>query len=65
MPPCERGATAVYLLTETADGFFPRFGFSPVERCEVPEGVRSSVELVYACLESARATLLPLDSRAG
>ena len=31
----ERGAYTAYLLTETADGFFPRFGFSAVDdrRC--------------------------------
>lgn len=61
----ERGATAVYVLTETADGFFPRFGFSPVERREVPDGVRGSVEFVSACPESARAMFLPLDADAG
>ena len=57
MPPCERGATAVYLLTETADGFFRRLGFSLVERPGMPEGVRGSVGLVYACPESAGGSL--------
>ena len=49
------GAVRVYLLTETADDFFPRFGFSPVARREVPPSVRGSVEFVSACPESARA----------
>ncbi len=51
----KRGVTRVYLLTETADGFFPRFGFRPVPRSLVPEGVRRSVEFVSACPQSARA----------
>jgi amino-acid N-acetyltransferase len=51
----ERGAERVYLLTETADGFFPRFGFRPIGRAEVPEDVRGSVEFVSGCPESARA----------
>jgi amino-acid N-acetyltransferase len=32
----ERGIDAVYLLTETAQGFFPRFGFTTIGRFEVP-----------------------------
>jgi amino-acid N-acetyltransferase len=51
----ERGAERAYLLTETADGYFPRFGFRPIGRAEVPEDVRGSVEFVSACPESARA----------
>ena len=51
----ERGAFEAFLLTETADGFFPRFGFEPVERPAVPERVRDSIEFVSACPESARA----------
>jgi amino-acid N-acetyltransferase len=51
----ERGAERAYLLTETADCFFPRFGFRPIGRAEVPEDVRGSVEFVSACPESARA----------
>ena len=50
-----RGAERAYPLTETADGFFPRFGFRPIGRAEVPEDVRGSVEFVSACPESARA----------
>jgi len=51
----ERGAARAYLLTETADGFFGRFGFREVPRAEVPEDVRLSVEFVSACPEDARA----------
>jgi len=48
-----RGAKAAYLLTTTAGGFFPRFGFEPIERSAVPEDVRQSVEFVSACPSSA------------
>ena len=51
----ERGAVAAFLLTGTADGFFPRFGFEPSGRSGVPEAVRGSVEFVSACPESTRA----------
>jgi amino-acid N-acetyltransferase len=51
----KRGAVRAYLLTETADAFFTRFGFAPVRRSEVPEDVRGFVEFASACPESARA----------
>jgi amino-acid N-acetyltransferase len=50
-----RGLTMLYLLTETAAGFFPRFGFRPIARDAVPTAVRRSVEFTGACPESAAA----------
>ena len=49
-----------YLLTETADLFFPRFRFRPIPRSGVPLGVRRSVEFTSACPASARAMVLDL-----
>ena len=43
----------VFLLTTTADGFFPRFGFERIGREDVPESVRQSVEFRSACPSSA------------
>lgn len=51
----ERGVRRVFLLTETAAQFFPRFGFKPVERTGIPEAVRQSVEFRSACPASALA----------
>jgi amino-acid N-acetyltransferase len=48
-----RGARAIYLLTTTAEAFFPRFGFERVARDEVPERVRASREFQGACPASA------------
>jgi len=48
-----RGMPAVYLLTTTAERFFPRFGFEVVDRADVPHSVRQSVEFSYACPSSA------------
>jgi amino-acid N-acetyltransferase len=48
-----RGVTEVYLLTTTAERFFPRFGFEVVDRADVPQGVRQSAEFSYACPASA------------
>lgn len=49
----ERGAADVYLLTETAAGFFPRFGFAEEDRASAPEALRKSVEFRSACPASA------------
>lgn len=48
-----RGVADVYLLTTTADAYFPRFGFARVDRESVPAGVRSSEEFTSACPASA------------
>ena len=49
----ERGAPDVYLLTTTAERFFPRFGFERIPREDVPASVRTSVEFTSACPASA------------
>jgi amino-acid N-acetyltransferase len=49
----ERGIEDVYLLTTTAENYFPKFGFVCVRRDEVAHGVRSSVEFQTACPASA------------
>jgi len=43
----------VYLLTETAGHFFPRFGFHAISRAEVDVAVRRSTEFTTACPSSA------------
>jgi amino-acid N-acetyltransferase len=48
-----RGADAAYLLTTTAGDFFPRFGFERVEREDVPDDVKQSIEFTAACPSSA------------
>ena len=44
---------AVYLLTTTAESYFPRFGFVQTTRDLVPTGVQQSVEFRSACPASA------------
>lgn len=43
----------VVLLTTTAPSWFPRFGFAPVERGEVPTSLLASAEFTGACPASA------------
>lgn len=48
-----RGIRALYLLTTTADHYFPSFGFEQIARDEVPEDVRATEEFRGACPASA------------
>ena len=50
-----RGIRALYLLTTTAEGYFPSLGFKSVERADVPEAVRATREFTVACPASAAA----------
>jgi amino-acid N-acetyltransferase len=49
----ELRAPAVYLLTTTAERYFPQFGFEQITRADVPESVQASVEFASACPSSA------------
>ncbi len=57
----ERGVVRVYLLTETAGEFFPRFGFRSVARSEVAPEVRQSVEFGSVCPDTALVMQLDLE----
>jgi amino-acid N-acetyltransferase len=46
-------APCIYLLTTTAAQYFPKFGFEPIPRTDVPAGVQASVEFMSACPSSA------------
>jgi amino-acid N-acetyltransferase len=48
-----RGVDDVFLLTTTAEHYFPRFGFACVTRDSVTEDVKASVEFQGACPSSA------------
>jgi amino-acid N-acetyltransferase len=49
----ERGADTAFLLTTTAERFFPKLGFEPIVRSDVPASVQASIEFQSACPASA------------
>jgi amino-acid N-acetyltransferase len=49
----ELHAPAVYLLTTTAEHYFPKFGFERIARSDVPATVQTSIEFTSACPSSA------------
>jgi amino-acid N-acetyltransferase len=48
-----RGVETLYLLTTTAETYFPRFGFEAIAREGAPPGLRASEEFRGACPASA------------
>jgi amino-acid N-acetyltransferase len=52
-----RALRRLYLLTTTAEHYFPAFGFSRVERDAVPAEIQQSVEFRGACPASAVAMM--------
>lgn len=59
----EHRRDTVFLLTTTAERFFPKFGFEPIGRDEVPPSVQASVEFRSACPASAIVMRRHLASR--
>jgi amino-acid N-acetyltransferase len=47
------GVPVLYLLTTTAERYFPKFGFEVIDRRDVPDSVKASVEFTSACPASA------------
>lgn len=57
-----QGFQALYLLTTTAEQYFPTFGFATIAREDVPAEVRATEEFTSACPASAavmKRTLVP------
>jgi amino-acid N-acetyltransferase len=49
----DTGVEEIYLLTTTAEQYFPRFGFTRTTRSAVPDSVKASVEFQGACPDTA------------
>ena len=47
------GVREVYLLTTTADGYFAQRAFLPIDRADVPAGIRRSPEFSTLCPATA------------
>ena len=45
----KQGVRAIYLLTTTAEQFFARRGYLPIERDQVPDSIRSTPEYSDIC----------------
>jgi len=61
----EQGADDLWLLTTTAERWFPRFGFVRVGREAIPEPLRASAEVSHACPASAAVLRREVAGAAG
>ncbi len=52
--------SSIFLLTETAENYFRRFGFKQTTRAEIPTSLHASEELRGACPDSAVVMMLEL-----
>ena len=52
---------AIYLLTETAQAYFQRFGFSAVDRDRVPFPIKQTRQFSGLCPDTAVCMVLPLS----
>lgn len=59
-----RGIHALYLLTTTAESYFPSFGFTQTTRDAVPKEIQATDEFRGACPASATVMSLQLPTRA-
>ncbi len=59
----EQGVRDVYLLTTTAEEYFPRFGFVRAARTEAPASLRASREFQGACPDTAILMKRALSAR--
>lgn len=58
-----RGIQALYLLTTTAERYFPSFGFTTIPREQAPAPVRATTEFASVCPASATVMTLRLTPR--
>ena len=57
----DAGAHEAYLLTETAEAWFPRFGYAPIARAEAEPAIGRSVEFTVACTQTCATFRRSLD----
>ena len=56
-----QGVNALYLLTTTAERYFPNFGFEVTARDVVPQDIKATEEFREACPASATVMCLKLS----
>lgn len=58
-----KGVKELYLLTETASGFFARLGFDAVARADVPSAIQATEEYRVQCPDSAKVMHLKIGNQ--
>ena len=58
----DQSVNALYLLTTSAERYFPNFGFAITDRATVPEDIKATSEFREVCCASAKAMCLKLKN---
>lgn len=56
----ENGLQHIYLLTETAQGYFENLGYQNVSRADLPEEIKTTQQFLSLCPASAQAMHIKL-----
>lgn len=59
----DQGVNALYLLTTSAERYFPNFGFAVTQRDTVPDDIKATSEFREVCCASATVMCLPLKTQ--
>ncbi len=54
------GREAVYLLTETAEAYFEKLGFSRIARAEAPIAIKQTLQFASLCPDTANCLMMTL-----
>ena len=57
------GVTTLYLLTETAEGYFVKLGFAVMDRTDVPKSIMNSKQFRFLCPSTAKLMFRRLSGR--
>ena len=58
----EQGSGTIFLLTETAPGYFSRKGYKKIGRADVPAEIQQSSEFSFVCPQSAVVMMKTLSA---
>jgi len=56
------GRKAIYLLTETAERYFEKLGFSRLDRAQVPQEIRQTRQFTSLCPDTASCMIMTLPA---
>ncbi|MHA1242941.1 MAG: arsenic resistance N-acetyltransferase ArsN2 [Candidatus Heimdallarchaeota archaeon] len=54
------GIKKLFLITDTAEGYFKKKGFTVVQENEIPASVKQSVEFTFQCAKTGKTMMLEI-----
>ncbi|MHA1125914.1 MAG: arsenic resistance N-acetyltransferase ArsN2 [Candidatus Heimdallarchaeota archaeon] len=57
------GIKKLFLITNTAEEYFKKIGFTVVQENEIPSSVKQSVEFTFQCAKTGKTMILSLEEK--